>query len=324
MVLLSVSRLANALCVVFSLALLFGCRQHPKTTETMPENPTLPRREDIVGTSPPMSLQVVPKLEPSTHLMKPHEDALASIERVRARLKRELESRSPEMKDIGKLHALWGETWTPSFDEPLESTSLREVASGQNVPPEVIAHINENASMAELLAKGQVNFMSDQKEFETVYALSLLASSVCTGSGAELPAFLHRAGSLPPNKGDIVVFRALNDGLMFLEHPVVLNDAQFNGWCQLAIAKNPVYRLITARTFHLVSSDVEQVSEVYLRLLKDSDPVIARIAVIASSRYVTDKTSTALTEFQERQNRIGNTELAEVAAKALLRIEKHP
>ncbi len=320
----SVNRLANALGVALTLALLFGCGRRPKLDETIPENPTSPKQEDVASTSSPMSLHSVPKSEPSTRQMKPSEDAKASIERVRTRLKREFGSLPSEMKDIGKLHALWGETWTSSFDVPLESTSSREIAKGQIVPPEVVAHLNESATMAELLAKGAVDFVTDQKELETAYALSLIASSACMGSGAELPAFLYRAGSLPPNKGDLVVFRALTDGLMSLEHPAVLNDAQFNGWHQLATAKNPVYRLIAARTFHLVSGDVEQRSEVYRRLLKDSDPVIARIAVIAASRYVTDETSAALTEFRERQNRIGNTELAEVAAKALSRIEKRP
>jgi len=201
---------------------------------------------------------------------------------------------------------------------------LPEVAGGEVVPSEVIAHLNDNIPFAALFAKDQAGFVSDRKEFEAAYALTLIASSVCMGSGAELPAFLTRAESLPPTKGDVVVFRALADGLLFLEHPAVLTDGQFNGWLQLATARNPVYRLVAARTINSVSSDLAQRSAVYRRLLNDSDPAIARIAVTGAARNVTPETSAALSEFRERQNRLGNAYLAETAAKALARVEKRP
>jgi hypothetical protein len=144
------------------------------------------------------------------------------------------------------------------------------------------------------------------------------------GSGAELPAFLTRAGSLPPTKGDVVVFRAFSDGLLFLEHPAILNDGQFNGWLQLATARNPVYRLIAVRTFNSVSSDLAQRSAVYRRLLNDSDPAIAKMAVTGASLNLTPETSAALSEFRERHNRLGNADLAETAGKALARLRKGP
>ncbi|MEQ1852835.1 MAG: hypothetical protein ABMA01_14750 [Chthoniobacteraceae bacterium] len=321
---LNFTKKTKSLYFVFIVAVLLGCERRPNTADPVPEKRPSPKQGILPSVSSATPVSSVPRAEPLTARPKPNDDAQTSIKRVRARLEKEFESRSPEMTGIVKLHALWSETWNPSFDVPLESTSSREVADGQIVPPEVVAHINDYVLAAELFARDQVDFVSDRKEFEAAYALTVIASSVCMGSGAEIPAFLNRAGSLPPAKGDLVVFRALNDGLMFLEHPIVLNYGQFRGWQQLATASNPVYRLIAARTFHLVSSDVAQRSEVYRRLLKDSDPMIARIAVIAASRYVTDETSAALTEFRERQDRIGNTELAEAAAKALSRIEKRP
>ena len=318
---LSLTGMTKCLCVILTAAFLFGCERRSKTSEADPE--TLPSpKQDLFSSATPASS--VPRSEPLTSRPTPSDDAQASTKRVRTRLQQELARRSPEMSEIAKLHEQWGKTWNPSFDAPLASAFSPEVTNGQIVPPEIVAHINDNVSMLELFAKDQVDFVSDRREFEAAYALTLIASSACMKIGGGIPAFLNRAGSLPPTKGDLVVFRALNDGLLFLENPVVLNDAQFNGWQELATARNPTYRLIAARTFHLVSSDLAQRSVVYRRLLQDSDPAIARIAVTAASLYVTDETVTALSEFRERQNRIGNAELAEVADKALTRMEKRP
>lgn len=323
---LRVTKPILALCV--AAALLGGCDRRSKTAESVPERSPSPTK-DAVPSLPATPTPATPRVaaatpQPPMRQPAPSDDAQTSINRVRARLKAEFGTQPADLKNIAKLHAVWTESWHPGFDAPLESASSPEVASGQTVPPEIMEHLSDTTSAAELFAKDQAGFVSDRKEFEAAYALTLIASSVCMGSGAELPAFLPRAGSLPPTKGDVVVFRALADGLLFLEHPAVLTDGQFNGWLQLATARNPVYRLIAARTINSVSSDLAQRSAVYRRLLNDSDPAIARIAVTGASRNVTPETSAALSDFRERQDRLGNADLAETAAKALARVEKRP
>jgi hypothetical protein len=325
---LSVTKPILALCAAVAVAVLAGCDRRFKTAESVPERPPLPTK-GAEQSLPPTPVPATPSVaaatpQPPMPQPTPANDAKTSISRVRARLKAEFGTQPADLKNTAKLHAVWSESWHPGFDAHLESVALPEVGSGQVLPPEIMEHLSDTTSAAELFAKDQAGFVSDRKEFEAAYALTLIASSVCMGSGAELPAFLTRAGSLPPTKGDVVVFRALADGLLFLEHPAVLTDGQFNGWLQLATARNPVYRLLAARTVNSVSSDLAQRSAVYRRLLNDSDPAIARIAVTGASRNVTPETSAALIEFRERQNRLGNADLAETAAKALARVEKHP
>jgi hypothetical protein len=325
---LSITRTVRAFSAAFAVAWLFGCGKRPDAAQSVPERMPSPTQEiapSPSSTPPPSAPSLTSSTpQPSARQPVPADDAQASMNRVRARLKEAFGNRSPDLKDIAKLHSVWNETWHPAFDAMLESASSPEVASGQVVPPEIMEHLKDTASAAELFAKDEAGFVSDRKEFEAAYALTVIASSVCMGTGGELPAFLNRAGSLPPTKGDVVVFRALGDGLLFLEHPAVLNDAQFAGWMQLATARNPVYRLIAARTFQSVSTDLAQRSAVYRRLLTDSDPAIARIAVTGAARNVTPETAAALSEFRDRQNRFGNAELVDAAAKALARVEKRP
>ena len=315
MVLLSTTKTTQAFCAAYAVVLLFGCGKRPDAEQPEPENMLSPK-QSIAPT--PSS-----KHQSSTSQPAPVDDVQASMKRVRARLKQEFGNRSSDLNDIAKFHSVWNETWQTSFDVMLESASSPTVASGQVVPPEIMEHLKDTVSASELFAKDD-GFVSDRNELETAYALTVIASSVCMGTGAELPTFLNRAGSLPPTKGDLVVFRALSDGLLYLEHPAVLNDAQFKGWLQLVTARNAVYRLIAARTFNSVSSDLAQRSEVYRQLLNDSDPAIARIAVMGASRNVTPETSAALSEFLDRQQRSGNAELVGVATRALERVEKHP
>lgn len=307
------------------VALLVGCERRTNTEGSLPEKPVAPM-QNAVPTAPPASTSIVatPTPTPPMRQPEPANDAQAAIRRVRARLQNEFGDGSSDLKGVAKLHSAWNETWNPGFDAMLKSATSPEVANGTIVPPEVTEQLADSTATAELLANDEASFVSNRNEFEAAYGLTLIASSVCMGSGGELPAFLTRSESLPPTKGDVVVFRALSDGLLFLEHPTVLNNAQFNSWLQLAAARNPVYRLIAARTFNSVSSDLAQKSAVYRRLLTDSDPTIARIAVTGASRNVTPETSAALSEFRDRQNRIGNSELAGTAAKALARVEKRP
>ena len=149
---LSVSKLTKPLGVAFAVAFLLGCNRRPNTSETVPPKPPPLSQDVLPSVSSATPAPSVSRSEPLPAQPKPNDDAQTSIKRVRARLKQEFESGSPEMKDIAKLHAQWGATWNPSFDAPLESTSSREVANGQIVPPEVVAHINDNVSMAELFA----------------------------------------------------------------------------------------------------------------------------------------------------------------------------
>ena len=328
MVLLSTTKTTQAFCAAYAVVLLFGCGKRPDAAQ--PESENMPSPKQVIAstpsskTSPSRPIITSSMSQSSARHATQADEAQASMERVRAQLKEKLENRLSDLNDIAKLRSAWSETWHTSFDVLLESASSPAVASGQVVPPEIMEHLKATVSAAELFAKDEAGFVGDRKEFEAAYALTVIATSVCMGTGAELPTFLNRAGSLPPTKGDIVVFRALGDGLLYLEHPSVLNDAQFKGWLQLVTARNPVYRLIAARTFNSVSSDLAQRSEVYRQLLNDSDPAIARIAVMGTSRNVTPETSAALSEFLDRQKRSGNAELVGVATKALERVEKHP
>lgn len=329
MVALSITRKVQVFCAAFAVVLLFGCGKRPEADQSKSENP-LPPPQDITPSPLPTSTPSMPSSTSSAPQSSPRQpsiptdDVQASMKRVRSRLKEEFGNPSSGQNDIVKLRSAWNETWHSTFDVILESASSPVVASGQVVPPEILEHLKNTASYAELFANDEAGFKSDPKEYEAAYALTLIASSACLGTGAELPTFLNRAGTLPPTKGDVVVFRALGDGLLYLEHPTVLNDAQFNGWLQLVTARNPVYRLIAARMFNSVSSDMAQKSTLYRQLLNDADPMIARIAVMGASRNVTDETSAALNEFRDRQKEFGNAELVDVATKALGRIQKRP
>ncbi|MFZ1219870.1 MAG: hypothetical protein WAO00_11285 [Chthoniobacterales bacterium] len=302
-----------------ALFFLVGCKRHNPPAQLSETNPA-PEHDPsrLLFTSAASSS---PEAKPTTVRRPAPVEAKNSMEQVRVRLRQEFGARPTDLKNIAKLHAAWHEAWQPSFDARLESASAPKIAGGEIVPPEILAQLNDTTPSAELFAKDEAVFVDDRKEFEAAYALTLIASSICMGTGAELPAFLNRAASLPPTKGDVVVFRAIGDGLLVLEHPSVLDNTQFASWEQLATAPNAVYRLLAARTFHLVSSDLAQRSALYRRLLGDSDPTIARIAVTAVSRYVTSETSAALSDFRARQSRNGNLELAEAAARALRRIE---
>jgi len=329
MVALSITRKVQAFCAAFAVALLFGCGKRPEADQSKSEN-TLSPPQNIAPSPLPTSAPSTPSLTSSAPQSAPRVPATptdsvqGSMKRVRSRLKEEFGNSSAGQNNILKLRSAWNETWHRAFDVILESASSPVVASGQIVPPEIVEHLKDTASYAELFANDEAGFKSDPMEFEAAYALTLIASSACLGTGAELPTFLNRAGTLPPTEGDVVVFRALGDGLLYLEHPAVLNDAQFNGWLQLVTARNPVYRLIAARMFNSVSSDIAQKSTLYRQLLNDTDPVIARIAVMGASRNVTDETSSALNEFRDRQKEFGNTELVDVATKALERVQKRP
>jgi len=329
MVALSITKKVQVFFAVFAVVLLFGCGKRPEAPRSKSEN-TLPPSQDIAPNPLPTSPPSMPSLASSMPQSTPRKPATStddvqdSMKRVRSRLKEEFGNSSASQNDIAKLRSAWNKRWHRAFDVMLESASSPTVASGQVVPPEIVEHLKDTASYAELSANDEAGFKSDPMEFETAYALTLIAISTCLGTGAELPTFLNRAGTLPPTKGDLVVFRALGDGLLYLEHPAVLNDAQFNGWLQIVTARNPVYRLIAARMFNSVSSDLGQKSALYRQLLNDTDPVIARIAVMGASRNVTDETSAALNEFRDRQKESGNAELVDVATKALGRIQKRP
>jgi len=316
-------------CATLAVILLFGCEKRPEVALSESENMSSTAQDVSPNPvlAPPLSRQQITSSVPQSSRdgeAKPADDSQASMKRIRARLEENFENTSTGQNDIAKLRSAWNETWHTAFDVMLDSASAPAVVSGQVVPPEILAHLKDTALYAESLSNDEAGFVSDRMEFEAAYALTLIATSACLGSGAELPAFLNRAGTLPPTKGDVVIFRALGDGLLYLEHPAVLNDSQFNGWLQLITARNPIYRLIAARTFNSVSSDLGQKSVVYRQLLNDTDPVITRIAVIGATRNVTDETSTALSEFRDRQKKLGNAELVDVASKALERIEKRP
>ena len=241
---------------------------------------------------------------------------------IRERVNNALSETSPGEKDIVKIHRAWGRFWSPGFDVPLESGSVSAVATGKLAPPEILSHINDETSLAELFAKGKVDFIIDNNELETTYSLMLIASLACMKGGAQIPAFLDRAGIVPPTRGDLVIFRVFNDALGFLETPTALDPANFDGWRRMETAANPVYRLMAARMFHLVSNDLQQQSEFYRALLSDSDPAILRIAVRAASRFSTQETLGALSEFKDRQTQLGNIELADQAEKAMLSLPK--
>src|SRR5687767_2279101 len=118
--------LASLSVAALVVAPFLGCERRGQSADARPEpSGTPPRPQSMAAIAPTASVTA----------------AQSSIQSVRMRLKEQFEARSPELKDVAKLHAAWNEVWQSSFDAPLESATKSDVASGQVLPPEIITHL---------------------------------------------------------------------------------------------------------------------------------------------------------------------------------------
>ncbi len=222
------------------------------------------------------------------------------------------------------------QVWTTSFSGTWPSSSTGNYATGKILPPEVVAAAYPTGSFATLrqqlsnqLSGGANPLLTTQAEMDSYGGIcTVLTDAFEENAGDVIPKILaSKQNTLPPVKGDIVIYNLMvvldRDQNSF--NP--LTDDQLTSWTNFAKAQNPVYRLIAAQSFAKIAGSYTQWATFYALFANETDPDIAKIVVTTLGNSNQKSLITTLQTIQTGQTSVGNATVAQLAATTIQNLQ---
>lgn len=187
---------------------------------------------------------------------------------------------APQKNRLSK--AVWSKIlaqyWPSSFDAPLPNV----LNTNGQIDPKLLGNLIprpgtrlEHVPFSQQFEKGEFDGVSDPLEVKALTAFYGVASADAVIDGHALPILVEQlAATVTPRRGDVQMFRLLDDAYDSVESPQPLSGAEFDEWRKIAHVPNPLYRLLGLRRFGVIEGDSTRAIEFYREYIGETDPAI--------------------------------------------------